>query len=573
MFWQQWALTLSFPPLLAIFVLGLICGAIVLLVVLLLLFLLIAPGNNLGQTSKSSSVPSSPGPISVSDRTTAAQTLISKIQEPLISALDFSDRATKFGFTVALQSIRFGFSVGHSLLHGLLHLFPSPSSRLHLSLRWITEVVGYADMITVTVVSTNKTVTHVSLQTALHILQLNEHLSILPALQLLKSTGFWGILSPPTISAIVDTLSLIRTELIPISDALYLPHLFRIRSSISSSPSKNPPSITPPAPLLSVTSPSLRHGISLYIRHALGTYGEKGLKFLGVLPYASASSNIEGYMKLTNMKVRGNVISTDFEGGLFMPGYVLSIDEIEQSIVLAVRGTIWPHDFLTDLVCEAELLPKGFAGVGKEGMYAHKGMMRSAVGLAGKLRHLIIEICLNDKYSTYPLVLTGHSLGAGVACIMSALFLSPSTHPALSLPPSIASRLKCYGYGTPAVMTGEICERLKEMVTSVVIGMDMVPRFSLRTFRIFRDKLIEELEKEKGGVGGGGGGRGNQEETEGMPVLLPAGRIVWVDEESEGQRAYVRDNGEFDEMGMDASFASHMPQNYYRVVKDRWLKD
>ena len=90
MFWQQWALTLSFPPLLAIFVLGLICGAIVLLVVLLLLFLLVAPSHNLGQTSKSSSVPSSPGPISVSDRTTAAQTLISKIQEPLISALDFS---------------------------------------------------------------------------------------------------------------------------------------------------------------------------------------------------------------------------------------------------------------------------------------------------------------------------------------------------------------------------------------------------------------------------------------------------------------------------------------------------
>ena len=104
-------------------------------------------------------------------------------------------------------------------------------------------------------------------------------------------------------------------------------------------------------------------------------------------------------MKLTNTKVRGNVVSTDFEGGLFMPGYVLSIDEIEQSIVLAVRGTIWPHDFLTDLVCEAELLAKGFAGVEKEGMYAHKGMMRSAVGLAGKLRPLIIELCQNDKVS------------------------------------------------------------------------------------------------------------------------------------------------------------------------------
>ncbi|GMH70519.1 hypothetical protein TrRE_jg11263 [Triparma retinervis] len=62
-------------------------------------------GHNLVPTSKSS-IPSSPGPISVSERKSAAQHLIAKIQEPLIQALEFSDNATNFGFTVALHSIR-----------------------------------------------------------------------------------------------------------------------------------------------------------------------------------------------------------------------------------------------------------------------------------------------------------------------------------------------------------------------------------------------------------------------------------------------------------------------------------
>ncbi|GMH70514.1 hypothetical protein TrRE_jg11262 [Triparma retinervis] len=378
-------------------------------------------------------------------------------------------------------------------------------------------------------------------------------------------------------SAISDTLSLFRTELVPVSEELTLPLLFTARSTISNSPTHGPPSSSPPLSLKKLipsTDRSRRHDTSRYIRHALGTYGEKGLKFLGILPYASTSSNIEGYMRLTNTLSRGSIVSTDFEGALFQPGYVLSVDEGERAVVLAVRGTIWPHDFLTDLVCKAEELPRGFAGVGGGGegaaQHAHSGMMKSAVGLAGKLRAMILSLCNNRKYEEYKLVLTGHSLGAGVACLMAAIFLSPETHPDLALPAEVAGRIKCYGYGTPAILTRGVCEKLRGRVTTVVVGMDMVPRFSLRSFRMLRDCVLDELTNEKGGV------RSRSEllsRAEDMPVLLPAGTVIWVDEFSEGQDAYVKDNGEFDVMGMDTSFASHMPQNYYSIVKDRWLND
>lgn len=206
------------------------------------------------------------------------------------------------------------------LLRGLLNLTASPSSRFHLTLRWISEVVGYADIITVTVVSTNKILTHVGLATAIQLLSLNEHLSIVGALTLLHTSGFWGVISPPTMSALKDTTTMLKSELVPVADELTLPLLMKAHSTVASmetsSAFTNKSSTTNTAsPILKSTSPSTRHELSRYIRHALGTYGEKGLKFLGILPYGSTSSNTEGFMRLANIPNRRDVISEDYQGG------------------------------------------------------------------------------------------------------------------------------------------------------------------------------------------------------------------------------------------------------------------
>ena len=39
-------------------------------------------------------------------------------------------------------------------------------------------------------------------------------------------------------------------------------------------------------------------------------------------------------------------------------------------------------------------------------------------------------------------------------------------------------RVRCYGYGMPAILTEELAVALSPVCTSVVIGGDMVPRFS-----------------------------------------------------------------------------------------------
>ena len=42
------------------------------------------------------------------------------------------------------------------------------------------------------------------------------------------------------------------------------------------------------------------------------------------------------------------------------------------------------------------------------------------------------------------------------------------------------------------IMTRDVAEELRQHVTSVIIGADMVPRFSLRSFRRLRDRVLAE---------------------------------------------------------------------------------
>lgn len=97
--------------------------------------------------------------------------------------------------------------------------------------------------------------------------------------------------------------------------------------------------------------------------------------------------------------------------------YYVGVVHEQKTIVLAIRGTETLLDWLTDIDCHPEIADE----LGKE-IYVHKGMLYTARLLKAELmgNKYFLEALINFK--SYTLVVTGHSLGAGLAVVVGTLF-------------------------------------------------------------------------------------------------------------------------------------------------------
>lgn len=98
--------------------------------------------------------------------------------------------------------------------------------------------------------------------------------------------------------------------------------------------------------------------------------------------------------------------------------------------------------------------------------------------------HIEQALSQNEKYS---LVLTGHSLGAGVACLLHILV------------PPLFSRRKCFVYGCPPVFSPLelVPKRVIDSTTCYIHGDDMVPFLSMTSVRKLADDIQSIHEKKE----------------------------------------------------------------------------
>jgi sn1-specific diacylglycerol lipase len=86
----------------------------------------------------------------------------------------------------------------------------------------------------------------------------------------------------------------------------------------------------------------------------------------------------------------------------------------------------------------------------------------------------------------YKLVLTGHSLGAGCAAVLS--FMLRTKYP----------DLKCLCFSPPGCTLSEnMAKRCKEYLTSYVLDDDIIPRLSLQSMEHLRDDVLEMIARIK----------------------------------------------------------------------------
>ena len=107
-------------------------------------------------------------------------------------------------------------------------------------------------------------------------------------------------------------------------------------------------------------------------------------------------------------------------------------------------------------------------------------------------KELIEKNIINDqlgKYPDYKIVVTGHSLGAGVAAILGFFIRSDE---------KIKHLVKVYAYGVPGgLLNSSARNESKKFAMSIIHGDDMIPRLSIRSLKKLHTDIRKILIKTK----------------------------------------------------------------------------
>ena len=166
-----------------------------------------------------------------------------------------------------------------------------------------------------------------------------------------------------------------------------------------------------------------------------------------------------------------DVVMKDFKSTEH-PRFVVITDHTESQVVLCIRGTYSIGDAIIDIVCDEVPFLDG---------YAHHGMVDGANRILNKVKPLLRELLL-DKFPGYKLRITGHSLGAGTAELVTMTLLSSKDSKDDEWLNEID--IKCIALAPPPVYRpGDMAKKLEEDIQKNIIifvnGNDCVPRLSL----------------------------------------------------------------------------------------------
>ncbi|KAJ2963990.1 hypothetical protein NQZ79_g1160 [Umbelopsis isabellina] len=274
--------------------------------------------------------------------------------------------------------------------------------------------------------------------------------------------------------------------------------------------------------------------IARFMRYASAAYGESFMRILGIgdMPHILPAShhhhpNHHAFSYHTSVPVEDILLSSYTDSTLLsiqnpqinaLVHYV-TVDHAAEAVVLTCRGTLGLSDILTDLTCSYSefTLPQTGPGGEERHFSAHGGMLGAAQLLAkqkGKVYRVIRDAL--DRWPTYGLVLCGHSLGAGVASLLSVLWsqmrdefaesegelytralpgfpakdtISFVTNVDSGLPPG--RPIHCYTFGPPCVMSIELSHYCGQgLVTSVIHSYDIVSSLSLGLLKDFKNVAV-----------------------------------------------------------------------------------
>lgn len=155
-------------------------------------------------------------------------------------------------------------------------------------------------------------------------------------------------------------------------------------------------------------------------------------------------------------------------------------DHSTKSVVLTIRGSWSVSDIFTDLSAG----PKPFHALGMpEDTVAHYGMSICCDNILTSLMEDELLVKALAQYPEYDFVITGHSLGAGLAVLVGA-----------KLRPKFP-KLKVYAFATPSgLLSREAIKYTEQYAFTIVVGDDFVARMSLEAVENLKVGILETLQ-------------------------------------------------------------------------------
>ncbi|RDD45324.1 Sn1-specific diacylglycerol lipase beta [Trichoplax sp. H2] len=173
------------------------------------------------------------------------------------------------------------------------------------------------------------------------------------------------------------------------------------------------------------------------------------------------------------------VLYASYRNKLYETPFLLAVDHSRKSVVVSIRGTLSLIDLAADMIAT----PIKLLVDGVEDAYTHQGITKCAENIKQKLDENNLLAIVMKQHSSYRLIITGHSLGAGAAAILSILLRRD--YP----------KLLCYAYSPPGGLVSSSLRTYTEgFIVSMVVGYDVIPRLSRQNLRKLRHEILTQLQ-------------------------------------------------------------------------------